>query len=198
MKSYFLFLLLATSLFACAPKDNGSAVTTADSTTTEAPAQAAATTPPAIEVVVPEKGADWVDHKINGTKPKLMISAPKGIAVSSDAYGIYVRLDEDGYMGINPEAIQIAEEKQDYMERTSRKNLVWVVDNETEKVYTGLDLSAPEGHQTTNSFFATKKIGNADFSTNVDGISVKSDTEIYQLRMNYEPLTPFTRRSKMK
>jgi hypothetical protein len=137
-----------------------------------------------MEVVVPEKGADWVDHKINGTKPKLVISAPKGIEVSSDTYGVYVRLDEDGYMGINPEAINIAEEKQLYVDHTNRKDLVWVVDNETEKVYTGLDLSAPDGHQTTNSFFATKKIGNADFSTNVDGISVKSDTDVYQLSMD--------------
>jgi hypothetical protein len=120
---------------------------------------------------------------ISETNPKVIISTPKGMQVFADSYSgsISVRLSEYHSMYIQPKALDMKEQKQWYLD--SRRDLKWLIDTDNEVLYTGIDLTAPEGHQATNSFFAKKKISTTDFSTSVDGITIQDAEHIYNLSM---------------
>jgi hypothetical protein len=182
MKKLLFLCLLALITLACNP---GAPTPPADAATSDATAKSSepekAAPKPTIPVNIPEKGADWVDHKINETSPKVVISTPKGFQIYASADGINVMMNDNQSMYIRLEPMDIAATKQEYLDNESREGLEWLLETPTEVLYMGTDLSAPKGHQTTHSFFATKKIGNIDFSTSVDGITIMSDTEIYNL-----------------
>ena len=175
---------MAAALTACnAAVTDKSNSTTAATTETQAPVSAPANDPAPqtnIVVAVPERGRDWVDHKFQIEGSDFLISAPKELRVSIGDESIYVDLNGDNGMSIELEALDMAKEKQWYVESDSRQDLQWLIDTDSEALYTGLDLSAPKGHQVTNSFFAHKKIGTQSFSTNVDGILI-TNAKVYSL-----------------
>jgi hypothetical protein len=175
MKKLLFPCFLGLAVFSCKPSvqnENVSDASTVDSIKS---------VPDTKSVNIPEKDSTWVDHQINETKPKLIISTPKGIKIFADSYSnsINVMLDENQSMFIQAKPIDIQKEKQWYLD--SRTDLQWLIDTDTEVLYTGTDPTAPKGYQNTNSFFAVKKIGEQDFSTNVDGIVVKDESHIYNL-----------------
>lgn len=177
MKNTIIILLLVLGLTACNASVSSSNESESNSEAAASPESEVEKAPAKSDIVVnvPERGADWVDHKLAVNNAHLLLSAPKSVKVQDDEYGIYVNLDENHSMKIDFEPLNVREEKEWYMGKKNRKDLVWLIDTETEALYTGQDLSAPEGHQTTNSFFASKKIGNKDYSTNFDGITVDGD-----------------------
>ncbi len=176
---------MAAALTACNASVSQDSTHTTTETFTETQKQIPESLPdnaPKTEVVVaiPEKGADWVDHQFTMEGAKLVVSAPPTIRVNAGEESVYVDLNGQNGMNIVAEPLDMAKEKQWYVESDSRQDLKWLIDSDGEALYTGMDLSAPKGYQTTHSFFASKKVGNLSFSTNVDGILI-TDSKIFSL-----------------
>jgi hypothetical protein len=121
--------------------------------------------------------ADWEIHDLGNIINGLQIKLPKGTKTYNyeTNNGISIFINDVISNAIEIEGLNTLDIKNErnWLDNSpSRWGLTWLIDHENEAYYTGLDLTAPKGHQITHSCYAQKFIGGKKFILNIDGITI--------------------------